>query len=85
MLQAGTSSEKAKTDDVKKQSGDGAEHDHWASLTSFVDAMSSSSDEKQISAAAAPDFLSAKWDPDDQSEEEWGNPPSPACVRRIKK
>ncbi|XP_059141693.1 ubiquitin-conjugating enzyme E2 Z-like [Physella acuta] len=33
---------------------------------------------------AMPDFLSAKWDPDDPTDTEVTNPPSPSCIRRIK-
>lgn len=34
---------------------------------------------------AVPDFLNAKWDPDDLTDTEVTTPPSPACIRRIKK
>lgn len=34
---------------------------------------------------AVPDFLNAKWDPDDLTDTEVTAPPSPACIRRIKK
>ena len=30
-------------------------------------------------------YLNAKWDPDDLSDGDMMSPPSPACVRRIKK
>ncbi|CAG5127205.1 unnamed protein product [Candidula unifasciata] len=33
---------------------------------------------------AMPDFLNAKWDPDDATDSEVMTPPSPACIRRIK-
>lgn len=73
--QAGTSATKSETPSETKE--------NIAELNvSNVDLL-----ESGIEAAigAMPDFLSAKWDPDDPTDTEVTNPPSPSCIRRIKK
>ncbi|XP_005094047.1 ubiquitin-conjugating enzyme E2 Z [Aplysia californica] len=74
--EASTSSEKSDS----KESKGGASAEAKAAIADFL-LHSADSEDKQIT---VPDFLNAKWDPDDIGDGEFNNPPSPACIRRIK-